>query len=234
MSEETKVYGATDWNQETNKKREDLPKLNWMKLKPGPNKVRTISKPHSFHFHNVKVEGEAGFGKKVYCTGQTDCPVCLLGLSTDNWELKSQQHWLVAVINRATKATEVLEIGKSVYEFIKTFNQDEEYGDPQKYDINIKKNPKNPPASYYHVTPYGLAPLTPEDLALKEAFDFQALQRKCLAPTAEGVQKQLDKLLEGGKKIAKPAPKPEKNGPGKAEDVVSEKSEEETPQFLEK
>ena len=35
---QTVSYGATDWNNETsNNKREDLPKLNWMKLKPGPN-----------------------------------------------------------------------------------------------------------------------------------------------------------------------------------------------------
>ena len=81
MSEETKVnsYGATDWNKDFyNNKREDRVKTDYMKLKPGQNIVRFISKPHEFNFHEVKIVGEPGFGKKVYCSMTDDCPVCLL------------------------------------------------------------------------------------------------------------------------------------------------------------
>lgn len=228
---ETVSYGATDWNQETGngKKREDRVKLDYMKLKPGTNELRAISKPHAFHFHNVKIEGEPGFGQKVYCAckGEEDvekCPVC--ELAKTNSDLEAKTHWLVAIIDRTSKTTKVLEIGKSIYDSLKELNQKARFGDPQKYDVDITKNKDAAPANFYRVTGLPPEPLTPEDLAMKEAFDFEDLGRRCQPPSVESVQKRLAKLLEGGKKIAKPSK------PGNTPEPKSE--EDDTPKFLEK
>ena len=236
MSEETKVgYGATDWNNDFGgKKRDDHVKTDYMKLKPGQNILRFISKPHEFNFHDVKVEGDPGFGKKVYCSMTDDCPVCILAKK----ELAPARKcgWYVGVIDRSMQLARTLEIGKLIYKKVGKLNKDEGWGNSQTYDVNVTKNPKpDSPNDYYDVLPRAPKPLSPEDLAWKEAFDFKELERKCLPPSVENVQKRLDKLLEGGKKIAPPVKDdrfasketPKSNG-GEV------KPEDDTPQFLEK
>jgi len=228
MTESKYTYGASEWvvnsNQNSNE-RQDRPKVDYMKLKPGSNELRIITKRHVFNYHKVVIEGDPGFGYKVFCTCNDDCPVCKM--VPDNFGLRVQEGWYIGVIDRAEKRAKVLEIGKTVHDKITAYKDHPKYGDPQKYDIDIKKD-KNPPtpAKTYDVMALPAEPLSKEDLAMKESFDLETLGRMCQPPTAEQVQKRLDKLLAGGKKIAPP--------PSKDKDGKRSSDEDDTPKFLEK
>jgi hypothetical protein len=106
-------------------------KIDFYKINPGnKNQIRIVGKPSSIDVHWEK--GVDGQPKKVLCPGR-NCPICKAG---HNPTIRYQ----IQVMDRADNNTiKVLEGGPAIFNQIKTYAKDEDYGDPTKYDFKINK-----------------------------------------------------------------------------------------------
>jgi len=183
-------FGMTAWD--------DLPETNfgnftkdvYMKLDSGSNVVRCVTRPYQYHVHNFKEEGDTGFGEKIWCSkpAHGKCPICDLNDPNN----KAKLRWYVGIIDRKTQTYKLLDIGRSIYDFILGLTRDESYGDPMKYDIDIKVNKKGGAVGYYMVIPKPPMPLSVDDVKIKEAVDTDNLQRKCTPPLPEKVAEKME------------------------------------------
>ena len=103
--------------------------VDFLKLKDGINQMRIVSTPAQISIHWEK--GIDGQNKKVICPG-SGCPICKAGKAP-------QLRYQIQVIDRTDGKVKVLEQGSTVFNAIKAYAVDPEYGDPSKYDIKIKK-----------------------------------------------------------------------------------------------
>ena len=71
------------------------------------------------------------------------------------------------------------------------------FGDPTKYDINIKVNPNGGATGYYTVQGIPKEPLTAEDQVLADNADLDELKRQVTPYTAEQVLKRIEKINNG-------------------------------------
>lgn len=204
-------YGEMEWDDNYGDKAEK--KVNnkdlFLRLDEGPNKIRLLTKPHQYITHKgVKAVGDRGFGQKVMCSnpdGKGSCPLCDQGH-------KANARWFFGVIDRKTGAYRLLDTSYQVYSQIKKYANNEEWGDPLKYDLNIIVDKNGGPTGYYSVQPVPHKPLSAADQAIQ--VDFEDLKRRVSPFTVEQVQKKLEKLLDGGTLFI--PPKVEKEGAVKA------------------
>lgn len=103
--------------------------VDFLKLKDGMNQIRIVGKPALINIHWEK--GIDGQNKKVICPG-SGCPICKAGKAP-------QARYQVQVIDRNDGKIKVLEQGPTVFNHIKAYAMDPDYGDPSLYDIKIKK-----------------------------------------------------------------------------------------------
>jgi hypothetical protein len=173
----------------------------YMRLESGSNVVRCVTKPHQYLVHSYKEEGDPGYGDKVYCSSfHKSCPLCEEGN-------KPKRRWLVGIIDRKTQTYKVLDISITVFKAIQELSRDEDYGNPEKYDIDIKVDKQGGATGYYNVIPKPAKPMTANDLDLKSKIDHDELLRKCTPPTPEKVAERLESLK--AKKSGKPQTKPQ-------------------------
>lgn len=201
MSENTK-FGLTTWDepvftpgQKRQPRKTFSDRIPYAKLqggkdgKSGNNVYRIITGLHRFIKVSVKKEGEKGLGQQVRVSSNLkEDPAIKLGF-------KPQDRFLVGVIERATSEVKLLEFGSQIHKQIKSFNDDVEYGDPQGYDVNIKKDENAGASGYYTVVPRPKTPLSDADLKLKESVqeNLEATLIRLSAPnTPEKVQAILD------------------------------------------
>lgn len=172
------------------------PNERFLRLKDGNNVVRVLTRPAQFWKHKYKPQGAPGYGYNVYCSKEHgSCPLCDLGN-------KPQRRWLIGVIDRSTASYKILEISKTVFQSIQDLYNDEDWGDPVGFDINIKVNREGGATGYYSVTPKSKKPLSEADLALKDdEMDLDELVRLTQAPTPDKVTERMNKIHESVAKL---------------------------------
>lgn len=148
-----------------------------LKLQQGQNQMRLVSLPYECHVHwEDTVEGAH---KRVVCSG-TGCPICNAGHTP-------QKRFQVLVIDRVDGKVKVLEGGNAIFNQIKSFAMDEDYGDPRDYDIKITK------AGAGRDTRYTVMP-SPKKSKITAAEEELVANTKTLAELNK--VKTLDELLE--------------------------------------
>lgn len=191
-----KKFGITSWDEETGNKRfqqgGERKRDSFLRLEDGPNPMRIVTKPHLYLSHKYKEKDEQGYGDKVACSAPLhgSCPLCDL-------KDRPKKRWYVGVIDRKTNEYKLLDISVTVYDAIKELNHDEDYGDPIRYDIDIKMNSKAGATGYYNVVPKPPKPLTDSDLAIIKAnVNEEDLARRCTPPTPEWVLSRINTVRE--------------------------------------
>lgn len=195
-------FGLVSWDEDVNtggnqnRKRDE-----YMRLQSGSNRVRFLTKPFQYWVHKWKEEGMQGFGEKVYCSKFHGACACC---DADD---KPKRRWYVGMIDRKTGTYKVLDIGVAIYQKIQGYSRDEDWGDPSQYDVDIVVDKNGGATGYYNVIPKPKTQMSDEDINLKQDVDLEALKRRCLPPTPEGVDKRLAGIrakING--KVAPPEP----------------------------
>lgn len=195
-------FGLTSWDEVELKQPSNFQKSKdlYMRLENGNNIIRCVTRPHQYEVHNFKEEGDTGFGDKIMCSSfhkESPCPVCALGD-------KPKRRWLVGVIDRKTQTYKILDMSVSVFKAIQELSRDDDYGNPEKYDIDIKVDKQGGATGYYTVIPKPPKALTATDIDIKNKVDLEDLMKKCTPPTPEKAQERLDAVR--AKKSGKPTP----------------------------
>jgi hypothetical protein len=135
--------------------------VDFMKLVSGANVVRIVGRPSLIELHWEKAAD--GSTKKVVCPG-AGCPICKAGHAP-------MSRYQVKVIDRGEKdeiKVKVLEGGPTIFNSIKAFAMEPEYGDPTKYDVKIKKDGSGRETKYTVVASPKKTDLTPEEVKAVE------------------------------------------------------------------
>lgn len=193
------VFGGNDGKKNTNSK--DL----FLRLEEGSNEMRLVTQPFQYLVHKYKKEDDKGFGQKVSCSAiHGSCPLCELGD-------KAKPRWLLGVISRKSGRYQILDISFAVFSQIRKYARNtQRWGDPTKYDIDIVVDKNGGATGYYAVQPIPKEPLSAADQQIKDNVDLDDLKRRVTPPTAETVQKRMDKIngvTDGSAPAAKPATK---------------------------
>ncbi len=187
-------YGEVSWsdNSADSGSSEKLGKDAFMRLEKGQNVVRLVTPPFAYQQHRYKAEGDPGFGTRLPCSKALHkaCPVCDLGD-------KPKQRYYIGIIDRKSQSYKILDLGAQVFRAIKSLAQDDDWGDPIQYDIDIKVNPDGGPSAYYTVVPRPKKPMSAADLKLKEDANLDVLKLRSTPPEPDVVKSRLDKVLSG-------------------------------------
>jgi hypothetical protein len=164
----------------------------FLRLEKGSNILRIITPPFQHMVHKYKREGDPGFGQRIMCSAfHGSCPVCDLGD-------KAKRRWFLGVIDRKTKAYKILDVSIAVFKSIQNLTREDDWGSPEKYDIDIKVDPNGGATGYYTVMPKMPKPMSADDIELKDMVDLEDLKKRSSPPSVEKVQERLDKYLTGG------------------------------------
>src|SRR5574338_744128 len=177
------VFGGNEGKKNTNAK--DL----FLRLEEGSNEMRLVTQPFQYLVHKYKKEGDPGFGQKVSCSQiHGSCLLCAAGD-------KAKPRWLLGVISRKTGTYKILDISFAVFSQIRKLARNtQRWGDPTKYDIDIVVDKNGGATGYYSVQPISKEPLSAADQKIKDDADLDDLKRRVTPPTADLVQKRLDKI----------------------------------------
>ena len=135
-----------------------------LKLKAGQNQVRLVSNPYECQVHwEDTVDGTH---KRIVCNGP-GCLICNAGHTP-------QKRFQVLVIDRNDGEVKILEGGNAIFNQIKTYAMDTDYGDPRNYDIKITKNGSG------RDTRYTVVP-SPKQFPLSDAEQKKVSETKTLA-----------------------------------------------------
>lgn len=162
----------------------------FLKLDEGDNELRLLTNPFQYLVHKIKKDpaNPKDFGQKVSCSAiHGDCPAC----ATD----KAKPRWLYGVIVRKTGTYKIYDVSFAVFSQIRKLAKNPRWGDPTKYDINIVVDKNGGATGYYSVQPIPKEPLSANDQKIKDNVDFDDLKRRVTPPTADVVQKRLDKIF---------------------------------------
>lgn len=206
------TFGEVSWNDSSgssdkkNANKQDM----WLRLDEGDNELRLITSPFQYLQHKYKKDDTDKYGQKVYCSAaHGSCPLCDAGD-------KAKPRWLLGVISRKTGTFKILDVSWAVFSQIKKLaNNTQRWGDPTKYDINIFVDKNGGATGYYSVQPLPKEPLSAEDQKIRDNVDLDDLKRRVTPPTADQVQKRLDKIngvassdssSKDSAKVTKPTP----------------------------
>lgn len=165
-------------------------KDEFLRLAPGSNIVRILTLPHLYYQHRYVVDGGKKYGYRINCSGSNgSCDVCTKGD-------KPKRRWLLGVIDRKTNSYKILDIGYSIFKELKDYNASEAWGDPSKYDIDIKVDPQGGATGYYHCIPSPPKPLSATDLVLKDEHGSEALVRRSTPPQPDFVSEKFAGILK--------------------------------------
>lgn len=146
--------------------------IDFYKLQPGENKMRIVSKPSLVEIHWEKdLQGQS---KKVVCPG-AGCPICKAGHAP-------MSRYQIKVIDKGANVydaknkeyrdgvkVKVLEGGSTIFNAIKALAHEEDFGDPTKYDIKIKKEGQGRETKYTVLPNPNKFDLTKEELTAVES-----------------------------------------------------------------
>lgn len=130
-------------------------KVDFMKLVNGQNQLRIVGKPSLIEIHWEK--GIDGQQKKVICPG-AGCPICKAGHAP-------MARYQVQVIDKTSGdgKVKVLEGGPTIFNAIKNFAMDPDFGDPTQYDLKIKKEGSGRETKYTVIAAPQKKPLTNQE-----------------------------------------------------------------------
>lgn len=189
----TTTFGEVSWNDDvfagSEGKKNNNSKDLFLRLEEGSNEMRLVTQPFQYLVHKYKKEGDPGFGQKVNCSAiHGSCPLCALGD-------KAKPRWLIGVISRKTGTYKILDISFAVFSQIRKLARNtQRWGDPTKYDVDIVVDKNGGATGYYSVQPISKEPLSAADQKIKDDADLDDLKRRVTPPTADLVQKRLDKI----------------------------------------
>ena len=126
----------------------------FLKLKPGINRLRIISNPYQYHSHRIE--------DRVEKCKIPNCNYCHLGSST-------HYRWIVGVIVRRAAQTRIFDFPEEIYRAIQGLTRHPDWGNPDKYDIKIAVDADAHPVKY-EVIAEPKRPLSDADKVLKESF----------------------------------------------------------------
>lgn len=179
------VFGGAGDKKNANNK--DL----FLRLKEGSNELRLVTAPFQYLVHKYKKDptNPKDFGQKIGCSAlHGECPLCALGD-------KAKPRWFYGVISRDTGTYKILDISFAVFSQIRKLARNtQRWGDPTKYDIDIVVDKNGGATGYYSVQPISKEPLSAADQKIKDDADLDDLKRRCTPPTAEQVQKRMDRI----------------------------------------
>ena len=163
---------------------------SFLDLKEGVNTVRVFTKPYVFYVHWYR--DSSGATRKIKCA-TAGCPLCKEGV-------KVQKRYYLGVLDRGSKSPKIMEATAQVVNGIKELATGK-WGDPKKYDVDIKRAPKGTQPLYTVSPDPDRTEFTDEEKTAIKAFmndtDFMKL---CKPATVDEV---LEKMGKG------PAPKEE-------------------------
>lgn len=199
------TFGEVSWSDDVfpgDGKKNTNSKDLFLRLDEGPNELRLLTKPFQYFVHKYKKEGDAGFGQKVHCSAiHGSCPLCATGD-------KAKPRWLLGVISRKTNTYKILDISFAVFSAIRKYAKNPKFGDPTKYDINVEVDKNGGATGYYSVQALPKEPLSAADQVIKDKdVDEDDLKRRVTPPTADLVQKRIDKINGATNGAAAPATK---------------------------
>lgn len=186
------TFGEVSWNDDVfpgDGKKQTNSKDLFLRMDEGSNEIRLLTQPFQYFVHKYKKEGDTGFGQKVRCSAiHGSCPLCATGD-------KAKPRWLLGVISRKTNTYKILDISFAVFSQIRKYAKNAKFGDPTKYDINIEVDKNGGATGYYSVQALSKEPLSAADQDMKDRqVDLDDLKRRVTPPSAEIVQKTLDKI----------------------------------------
>ena len=115
--------------------------------------LRIVGKPSKIESHWEK--DASGKSKRVICLG-IECPICRVGqVPTSRYQ--------VLVIDRTDKKVKVLEGGPQIFNAIKGYAMDSEYGNPMTYDIRITREGAGRETKYTVIPSPNKSDLTDEE-----------------------------------------------------------------------
>lgn len=199
-------FGEINWSDDVfdGEKKNTNSKDLFLRLDEGSNELRLVTQPFQYLVHKYKKEGDPGFGQKVQCSAiHGSCPLCTLGD-------KAKPRWLLGVISRKTNTYKILDISFAVFSQVRKLAKNtQRWGDPTKYDIDVVVDKNGGATGYYSVQPISKEPLSASDQVIKDNADLDDLKRRVTPPTADLVQKRMDKINGEGVNNAAPAKKSE-------------------------
>lgn len=186
------TFGEVSWNDDVyggSEKKQTNAKDLFLRLEEGSNEMRLITQPFQYLVHKYKKDGDPGFGQKVACSAMHgSCPLCTLGD-------KAKPRWLLGVISRKTGTYKILDISFAVFSQVRKLARNtQRWGDPTKYDMDVVVDKNGGATGYYSVQPISKEPLSAADQKIKDDVDFDDLKRRVTPPTADIVQKRIDKI----------------------------------------
>lgn len=129
---------------------------SFLKIETGENRLRLCSKPTELISHQTSAEG-AKFATTP-CQGE-NCELCKQGK-------KKNYKYAYIVLNRKDGKVYLYEAPITVFRQIAAYATNEEYGDPQEYDITIKREGEKPNVTYTVMASPKKAKLTTEEQEL--------------------------------------------------------------------
>lgn len=188
------TFGEVSWTDDVfdGEKKNVNSKDLFLRLDEGSNEIRLVTQPFQYLVHKFKKEGDVGFGQKVQCSAiHGTCPLCDLGD-------KAKPRWLLGVISRKTQSYKILDISFAVFGQIRKYAKNSaRWGDPTKYDIDITVDKNGGATGYYSVQAVPKEPLSASDQVIKDTANLDDLKRRVTPPTADQVQKRMDKISGG-------------------------------------
>ena len=147
------------WVVET--KTSDLKKTEWIKLADGNNVIR--------FFGPLLQAKRLQFGPKQFVTVPSNMDV-----KCPDTVKVSYIHFAGA-IDRKDGVAKIMQIGPAIMKGIQVLVADEDWGRPDRYDVNIVMNSKAAGNDYYKVSPKAPKPYSALDLLAIEGFDAESL-----------------------------------------------------------
>lgn len=188
------TFGEVSWNDDVfsgDGKKNTNSKDLFLRLEEGSNEMRLVTQPFQYLVHKFKKDptNTKDFGQKVQCSAiHGSCPLC----DTND---KAKPRWFLGVISRKTNTYKILDISFAVFGQIRKYAKNvQRWGDPTKYDIDIVVDKNGGATGYYSVQAISKEPLSASDQVIKDNADLEDLKRRATPPTADVVQKRMDKI----------------------------------------
>lgn len=231
--ENSNTFGLVSWDDvefPPKNGNKSFQKDEYMKLQNGDNFMRVITKPAQYKVHTWKPSPNSpGFGDKVYCSKDLHgtCACCETEVEVekkDGTKIKvpnrPKKRWWLGVIDRRDQRYKLIDISENVFKMIQTYSREEDYGPPERYDINIKMDKHAAPAQYYTVLAKVPKPMTQADLDIKAGADLERLAAKCTPPTPEQVVARMNAIRSkrGGSLPVNTEVEPEEHDSATSED----------------
>jgi hypothetical protein len=185
-------YGEMSWKDKTLDSGSGGGKDTFLRLKPGSNVVRVVTRPYLYNQHKYKIPGEKGYGHRINCSRTDNNDYCVVCSKGD----RPKKRFFIGVIDRQTNTYRVLDINYGVFKNLQVYVEQDVWGDPSGYDIDIVVNPKAGSVGYYTVVAKPHTALSAADIKLREENSTDDLVRWATPPSSDKVEEKLKKLME--------------------------------------